>query len=498
MKAGPTVIPSKPSECSNGQNPFDFMAAPAGEGNSRQIEYVGSATSLFQAEPLLYDEEGRPHTHSDWEFELARQVQGNTSGIPDADTRALPQFLPRKDLYIRRAAELSENMVRLSLEFGRLCPGPGQFNEPLMKDYVKTLAVIKMRGLEPFVTLQHFTMPKFLIECDREGIIKTGAWEHRDALQHFRFYTQNVVRFLGDPSTLRGILVELDLGADAVDKILCDGLVRYFMPINEPTVLLFNSYLGGMFPPYKRGNLLAVRRLLQRLVKVHDIAYDEIKQGLRSQKSEPQVGVGHNWQYFEGFLGKLGQWFQEHFVTNFERRGKHSDFMGIHYYFRWKGRLTSAEKQQLDYSDHPSFGDIYPPGIRNVIAEVNSLYPQKPIFISEFGFSDNSDHRRPYWILETVRHILEAKKSGMPIRGMLIWTLVNNFEWQLGMSQKFGLFSEAELHEPPIPSPEGIRSWEAWRAAARTISSPTIDNLKELHRCHQTAYSQYQEAGGRY
>ena len=210
------------------------MATAAGEGNSRQLEYVGSATSLFQAEPLLYDEAGRPHTHSDWEFELARQVQGHPCGIPDADTRALPQFLTRKELYIRRAAELSENMVRLSLEFGRLCPGPGQFNEPLMKEYVKTLALIRMSGQEPFVTLQHFTMPKFLIEYDREGIIKTGAWEHRDALQHFRFYAQNVVRFLADSSTLRGILAELNLSVDQQDRILSHGLVRYFMPINEP------------------------------------------------------------------------------------------------------------------------------------------------------------------------------------------------------------------------------------------------------------------------
>jgi beta-glucosidase/6-phospho-beta-glucosidase/beta-galactosidase len=81
---------------------------------------------------------------------------------------------------------------------------------------------------------------------------------------------------------------------------------------------------------------------------------------------------------------------------------------------------------------------------------------------------------------------------------MLLWTLVNNFEWQLGMSQKFGLFSEAELNDPPIPSTHGIRSWEAWSAAAKAIGSPTTDNLQALQRCQQTAYAQYKEAGGRY
>jgi beta-glucosidase len=389
-------------------------------------------------------------------------------------------------------------MLRLSLDFGRLCPEDGQFNEPLMRECVKTLTLIRMRGQEPFVTLHHFTLPKYLVETDRDGSIKTGGWEHCDAIHHFRFYIQNVIGFLANPIRIRAALAELNLSPDVEDRIISDGLVRYFMPINEPTVLLFDSYLGGLFPPYKRGNLLMVRRLLNRLVKAHDIALDMIKQGLKAQKSEPQVGVGHNWQCFEGFLGKLARWFQEHFVTSFERQGRHSDFLGIHYYFRWKGPLTPGERRQLDYSDQPSFGDVYPSGIRNVIAQVNSLYPQKPIFISEFGFSDRSDLRRPYWILETVRHILEAKRTGMPIKGMLLWTLVSNFEWQLGMSQKFGLFAESELDVPLVPSTKGIRSWEAWRAATKAISSPTLDNWRDLQRCHRIAYVQYKEAGGRH
>jgi beta-glucosidase len=477
---------------------FDFAGMPATVGTSRPIEYVGSATSDFQGEPLLYDGQGRPRVSTDWEYELTRRLQGQRCGIPKADTTALPQFLGRKEAYINRSAELSENMLRFSLDFGRLCPDEGQFNESLMKEYVKTLALAKMRGLEPFVTLHHFTLPKYLIKTDREGRIKSGGWEHRNALPHFRFYIQNVIRFLADPSRIRGTLSELVMTPDAQEKILSEGLVCYFMPVNEPTVLLLNSYLDGLFPPYQRGNLLMVRRLLARLVKVHDMAFDEIKQGLKAQKCEPQVGVGHNWQYFDSFLGKLAQWFQEQVVTSFERQGKHSDFVGIHYYFRWKGPLTAAQKRRLDYSDQPSFGDIHPAGIRNVIAQVNSLSPEKPIFISEFGFSDSNDLRRPYWILETVRHILATRNTGMPIKGLLLWTLVSNFEGQLGMSQKFGLFSESELNEPLISSTKGIRSWEAWRAAARAISLPTIENRQELQRCHQAAYVQYKEAGGRY
>lgn len=226
--------------------PHRETAAPAIEEPSRQIDYVGSATSHFQAEPLLYDGAGRLQVFTDWEHELSRLVQGQPCGIPEADTTALPQF--PKDTYISRSAELSENMIRLSLDFGRLCPEEGEFNEPLMKEYVKTLALIRRRGQEPFVTLQHFTMPKYLVETDHLGTIKTGAWEHRQATQHFRYYVANVVRSMADPGAIRRLLVELNLSLDSQEKILSEGLVRYFMPINEPTVLLFNSYLGRGSP----------------------------------------------------------------------------------------------------------------------------------------------------------------------------------------------------------------------------------------------------------
>lgn len=503
MITGSEVIHPKSSECGQDRSGFDFIALQGADDSlpgrhSDRLEYIGSATSHFQAEPLLYDEDGRSRAFSDWELELTRRIQGQRSGIPNADTSALPRFLARKEKYIRRSTELSENMFRFSLEFGRLCPEAGQFNEQLMTEYVKALALIKQRGQEPFITLHHFTMPRYLIEIDREEGIRAGGWEHRDALQHFRFYTENVIRFLADESRIRDILAELNLSLEAQKKILSDGLARYFMTLNEPTVLLFSGYVVGLFPPYKRGNLLAVRRLLKRLVEAHDIALDQIKQGLKTQKYEPQVGVGHNWQHFEGLLGEIGKRFQEHFLSGFEREGRHSDFLGIHYYFRWRGLLSRGERKRREYGDLPIFGDVYTPGILDVIRRVNSLYAQKPIFISEFGFSDSSDLRRPYWILETVRYILEAKRTGAPVRGVLLWTLVDNFEWQFGMSQKFGLFSEAELDEPPIPSTRGIKSWEVWRATTKAMTSPTMDNLQELQRCHQAAYVQYKEAGGRY
>ena len=144
------------------------------------------------------------------------------------------------------------------------------------------------------------------------------------------------------------------------------------------------------------------------------------------------------------------------------------------------------------YGDNPYFGDMHPPGIFHILKEINSEYPQKDIFITEFGFSDSTGERRPYWILETVRHVIEAMEHGIPVKGMLLWTLVNNFEWNLGLSQKFGLFDEHELQKPLHPSPAGsIKGWEAWKSAVLAITDPNHENLQKLQAAYITAQNQF-------
>jgi len=437
---------------------------------------------------------GQPCLASDWEFEVIRKLRGEPSGIPKADVRALPRFLPLRTRYIDRSVEVSENMFRFSLEFPRLCPREGEFNSDLMREYAKTIIMIRLRGQEPLLTLEHFTMPQDLTRIDRNGNISGGAWEHPDIAKRFRFYVESVVRFLSDEGEVKNILKELDIALEQQSKILSEGLARYFLTINEPAGALYNGYLSGIFPPFKRFRLLSVLPVLNKMVEVHDIATAVLKEGLRRQKYQPQVGVAYNWQCHEGLVGKIAQEIHEYCTHRFEREGDHSDFLGLDYYFRYKF-LTNRAKRE--YGTQPSFGDIHPEGIFQVIKALHLCYPKKSIFVAEFGFADMNDLRRPYWILETVRCILEAKKSGIPVKGVLMWTLVNNFEWELGMSQKFGLFDEAELGKPLRNSEKGIRSWEAWRSAIEAIRSSNQENLNRLQKCYESAKQQYKEAGGK-
>ena len=461
------------------------------------VRFVGSATSHFQSEPLLCDGEGGPNTFSDWEYELVRQIRGGTSGIPQATTNGLPAFLRVKDRYIARSSELSENMFRLSFEFARLCPKEGEFNHSLMDEYIRTLLIARSFGIEPLVTLCHFTMPKDLTITGPNGDIAVGAWEHEDAVKRFRFYVKSVMCALADSNRVRAIARQLSLSDKLLECLVSNGIASYYLTINEPSVVLLNSYLGGIFPPYQRLSVQKTRRVLRTLIQAHDVATEAIKDVLRGG-TPPQVGIGHNWQLFEGIAAEGPAKAQQYCMNRFERNGLYSDFIGLHYYCRYTVPMLSSVRQKRDFSDHPRFGDIYPEGILDVLRCVHRAYPNKKVFVSEFGFSDATDGRRPYWILKTSWHILQAIKEGVPVDAVLIWTLVNNFEWNYGMSQKFGLFAEEELGTPLSTPCDRIRGWQAWTTAARTLRTPTVETFQQAHALYETAYAQYKLAGGRY
>jgi beta-glucosidase len=466
------------------------------------IEYIGTAVSHWQAEPLLYGPDGKPQVFSDWEFELVKNIEGKPSKIAGRqDPEKFPQFLKKKEAYINRSAELGDNMFRFSLDFARLCPKEGEFDNELMADYVKALALVRARGQEPMLALYHWPMPVFMTEKNQEGNISHGGWENPETAKQFQFYIENIVKFLADEDKMRGVLSQEQFGKEAQDKFLAEGLVKYFISVNEPINCIFTNYVAGVFPPFKIGRLDLAKKTLEKLIESHDIMRDQLKSGILKvpREREPQVGVAHAWNYFDGSLGEIAHdLMNRHPAQKFERSGDYTDFLGLQYYFR-STLPFYKDKKGRDYGEHPDFGDVYPPGMYKMLMKMNEEYPQKDIFISEFGFSDNTDTRRPYWILETMRYIIQAKKEGIPVKGMLLWSIANNFEWALGMDQKFGLFDESELSHPLVHGANGgVKSWEAWQAATRAITDPSEESLKHLQEVYEKAYQQYKEVGGNY
>ncbi len=254
---------------------FDTLRSPTG----RKLEYLGSATSDFQAEPLLYGSDGKPLILSDWEIEVVKNLQGESSHIQDTvEERELPHWRQKKHEYLDRSKELGENTFRFSLDFARLCTKEGEFNEELMADYVKALGLAKARNLEPFLTIYHWPMPNYLVERNSAGEITAGGWEHSEVDKYFRFYVENVVKFLSNQDKVRTALANEGFDKDSQGKLLEEGLVHYFLTINESRSILFDGYVAGIFPPFKKCKLGLYKEIIDKLVEAHDLAAEQKNQ----------------------------------------------------------------------------------------------------------------------------------------------------------------------------------------------------------------------------
>jgi len=465
-----------------------------------KLEYVGTGTADFQAQPLILGQNGQPIILSDWEMHAKHEVDTDKQHPEN-----FPHFLEEYELYIKRAEELGLNMFRFSLDFARLCPSENEFNEKMMGEYVRALATVKSHGMEPVLCIYHWPMPKYLLDIDNKGHIKAGGWENPKVQEHFKFYVENVVSYLGNDKKISSALSEVGFSPEDQDKIVEEGLVQYFLTINEPTSILGPGYLLGTFPPYKKGNILGAISVLEQLATAHNNAMEELSElGKRKGAKVPQVAATHNWALIEGLpnfgnkldFNKLVSEVSNYYVTRFMEDTSQSDFMALQYYHRLKFPLVHGSSDQRIYGDMPDFGDIYMPGISKVLMEMHDQYPNKPIMVTEFGFSDKSDLLRPYWLLETTRYALETKKMGVPLRGMLQWSLVNNYEWAHGMDVPFGLFNEEQLSQPLISSQENsVTSWEVLKSIASVLlpqdEKSQQDNLKELDRIYKIAYEQF-------
>ena len=136
------------------------------------------------------------------------------------------------------------NAHRFSIEWSRIEPDEGKFDEQEIEHYKKVLQALRSRRLEPFVTLCHFTIPLWFA--------KKGGWANKKAPEYFERYARYVLERLG-------------------------GDARYWITINEPIIFTYNAYVGGVFPPQKK-SVFSAYGVIQNLVKAHHRGYKAIKE----------------------------------------------------------------------------------------------------------------------------------------------------------------------------------------------------------------------------
>ena len=301
------------------------------------------------------------------------------------------------------ARSLHQNVHRFSVEWSRIEPQEGVFDEEAIRHYQEVVKALKTKGLEPFVTLWHFTLPGWLSE--------KGGWNGQRSVMYFNRYVEKVVTALSPQ-------------------------VRFWITINEPQVYAALSYLKGVWPPQKK-DPRAYWRVIQNLIHGHKLAYTSIKQ----INPSAQVGIAKHNIYFEAdknkpinqLLKRIADWWLNYYVL--DEIKNHQDFIGLNYYFHnriswWFGRNENKQVSDLGW-------ELYPAGIYHVLAGLKKY--NRPIYVTENGLADATDTRRGWYIEEVLRNIHKALVEKVDVRGYMHWSLLDNFEWAYGFWPRFGL-----------------------------------------------------------
>lgn len=461
-----------------------------------ELQFLGNACSDFQGQPIYKTAIGIPIISSDWEHMLFQNLKGNRKIKGLQKPSEFPKLHVRFLSYLKRSKELGENMFRISLDAARLSPKLGEFNNELMDQYILQLALIKYNGQEPMLTLYHWPMPLALCGLDTRGNINQGGWENDNANIWFTLYVTSVAIALSDKTRIARVLSRAGFAESFICKIIKDDLVKFVISINEPSTFTMNGYLGNIFPPYKSARFGLWNSVLKKISKAHKTAYETFHQMLPAV----QIGVAYNWTYFTGAFGWLAQkyLFNERITKMFEENGQWSDFIGFQYYNRVSlfmpyPPIGPIKPKGRYYGDHPGFGDMYPKGLHWCLKKLHQMYPNKRIIVSEFGAVDAFDTKRPFIVMETVRQALLAKQEGVPLFGMLVWSLCNNFEWEQGMHGKCGLFNEADLERPLKPR-DYLHTWQVWQAISRVLHNPCEKTKSVVDTLYTISKMQIDEA----
>lgn len=291
------------------------------------------------------------------------------------------------------AKQLGHNAHRFSIEWSRIEPEEGKFDEKEIKHYQKVIDALRKRGIEPFVTLWHWTLPLWIRDI--------GGWENKKTVDYFLRY---------------------------VDKILSaqGGLksVQYFITLNEPEIFASNSYLKGVWPPQNKC-LRSYFKVFRNLIEAHRRAYKIIKEN----NPEAKTGIAKNNIYFEGrALFLIDWWWNGYFLNKIKN---YQDFIGLNYYFH---RCFPKNKNEI-ISD---LGwEIYPEGIYHVLKDLKKY--GLPVYITENGVADAQDEKREKFIKEHLYWVHRAIQEGVDVYGYFYWSLLDNFEWDKGFWPRFGL-----------------------------------------------------------
>jgi len=386
----------------------------------------GSATSAHQVE-------GGNTMNDWWEWEEKGKAADKSGEACQHYTRF------QEDFDIAKA--LHHNAHRFSIEWSRIEPEEGQWSHSTLLHYREVLQALRARGLEPIVTLHHFTNPKWLS--------RSGGWESPTVVERFSRYVRYVVDFMGND-------------------------IRYWITLNEPFVSMYQGYVAGIWPPGVKSFEKAIRVIRHQMLahaRAYRIIHTVSEQNLWPA---PFVGIAKSMIVFapcsrRSLADRLSTWARHAFFNRLDLRAltsgrlmypgifferhpaieKTLDFVGLNYYTRdfvhfggmslldLFGTICSQEHHATSGPRNTLGWEVYPEGIYQSLREIHRFH--LPVLVTENGLCADRDEERWSFIHSHLLQVHQAMREGIPVWGYLYWSLLDNFEWVEGFKPRFGL-----------------------------------------------------------
>ncbi|MFZ2173284.1 MAG: family 1 glycosylhydrolase [Rhodococcus sp. (in: high G+C Gram-positive bacteria)] len=345
----------------------------------------GVATSGFQSEGSSPDSNWRRYSDSG----RTHDAVGNSV-----------DFRHRYAEDVDRAADLGVDVFRFGVEWARIQPSPGVWDETELRYYDDVVREITGHGMTPMITLDHWVYPGWV--ADR------GGWTDPAIVDYWLAHARTVAQRYA-------------------------GLGALWITINEPLTYVQKELTFGGITPAQ------APLMLDRLVEAHRRAYDLI------HDLDPGAPVSSNLAYLPGVTDTVDRMFVDRVADKL-------DFLGVDYYYGLSLDNLTAANAVTD-----AFYDItpQPDGIYHALMRYTHRFPGLPLYVVENGMpTDNgtprpdgytrSDHLRDhvYWMER-------ARKNGAPVIGYNYWSITDNYEWGT-YRPRFGLHTVDALTDPTL------------------------------------------------
>jgi beta-glucosidase len=353
---------------------------------------------------------------------------------------------------VRLMRELGLNAYRFSVSWSRVLPeGRGRVNQPGIDFYSRLVDALLENNIQPLVTLYHWDLPAAL--DDR------GGWLNPDIPGWFADYATVMYRAL-------------------------DDRVRMWATLNEPWVVTDGGYLHGALAPGHK-NLWEAPLATHQLMRSHgaavqayraegkhqiglvvniepkDPASDSSEDLAATRRAEAYMNrqfldPAIHGRYPEEMREIFGEAWPDFPQSEIDQIRQPVDFLGINYYTRSVTcddpkalPVRAGRVRQKRHAYTETDWEVYPPGLTNTLTWIKENYGDIPLYVTENGAAfydpptvegdELSDPLRVDYFRTHLRAAREAMRQGVDLRGYFAWSLLDNFEWSLGYSKRFGI-----------------------------------------------------------